>query len=54
MVPNEKEGLEAEFRNSIDQMLERIVAAPLRFGPVRGEVRRAFTTTVSLRHPLRA
>ena len=37
----QKAGLEAEFKDAVDQMLERIAAAPLRFGPVRGEVRRA-------------
>lgn len=37
----QKEGLHAEFKDAADQMLERIAAAPLRFGPVRGEVRRA-------------
>ena len=37
----QREGLEAEFKDAVDQMLERIAAAPLRFGPVRGEVRRA-------------
>lgn len=37
----QKEGLHAEFKDAVDQMLERIAAAPLRFGPVRGEVRRA-------------
>ena len=37
----QRAGLEAEFRNAVDEMLERIAAAPLRFGPVRGEVRRA-------------
>ena len=37
----QKVGLEAEFRDAVEQMLERIAAAPLRFGPVRGEVRRA-------------
>ena len=37
----QKEGLEAEFKEAVDQMLERIAAAPLRFGPVRGIVRRA-------------
>ena len=36
-----KEGLEAEFKDAVDQLLERIAAAPLRFGPVRGEIRRA-------------
>ena len=37
----QKEGLEAEFKDAVDQLLERIAAAPLRFGPVRGEIRRA-------------
>jgi plasmid stabilization system protein ParE len=37
----QKVGLEAEFKDAVDQMLERIAAAPLRFGPTRGEVRRA-------------
>jgi plasmid stabilization system protein ParE len=37
----QKAGLEAEFKGAIDEMLERIAATPLRFGPVRGEVRRA-------------
>ena len=37
----QKEGLEAEFKAAVDQMVERIAAAPLRFSPVRGEIRRA-------------
>jgi len=37
----QKEGLEAEFKDAAVQLLERIAAAPLRFGPVRGEIRRA-------------
>ena len=37
----QKEALEAEFKDAVEQTLERIAAAPLRFGPVRGEVRRA-------------
>ena len=37
----QKEGLEAEFQVAVDQMVERIAAAPLRFSPVRGEIRRA-------------
>ena len=37
----QKVGLEVEFKDAVDQMLERIAAAPLRFGPVRGGVRRA-------------
>ena len=37
----QKEGLEAEFKVAVDQMVERIAAAPLRFSPVRGEIRRA-------------
>jgi plasmid stabilization system protein ParE len=37
----QKVGLEAEFRDAVEQMLERVAAAPVRFGPVRGEVRRA-------------
>ena len=37
----QKVGLEAEFKDAVEQMLEKIAAAPLRFGPVRGEVRRA-------------
>lgn len=36
-----KEGLETEFKDAVDQLLDRIAAAPLRFGPVRGEIRRA-------------
>jgi plasmid stabilization system protein ParE len=37
----QKEGLATEFKDAVDQLLERIAAAPLRFGPVRGEIRRA-------------
>ena len=37
----QKVGLEAEFKDAAVQLLERIAAAPLRFGPVRGEIRRA-------------
>jgi plasmid stabilization system protein ParE len=37
----QRAGLEAEFKDAVDQMLARIAATPLRFGPVRGEVRRA-------------
>ena len=37
----QKEGLEAEFKDAVDQALKRISAAPVRFGPVRGEVRPA-------------
>ena len=37
----QKEGLEAEFKDAVGQLLERIAASPLRFGPVRGEIRRA-------------
>ena len=34
-------GLEVEFRQALEEMIERVAAAPLRFRPVRGEVRRA-------------
>jgi plasmid stabilization system protein ParE len=37
----QKEGLELEFKDAVDQLLQRIAAAPLRFSPVRGEIRRA-------------
>ena len=37
----QKAGLEAEFKDAVNQTLERIAAAPLSFGPVRGEIRRA-------------
>jgi plasmid stabilization system protein ParE len=37
----QKAGLEVEFKDAVDQTLERIAAEPLRFGPVHGEVRRA-------------
>lgn len=37
----QKAGLEVEFKDAVDQMLKSIAAAPLRFTPVRGEVRRA-------------
>ena len=33
--------MEVEFKDAVEQMLERIAAAPLRFGPVRGKIRRA-------------
>jgi plasmid stabilization system protein ParE len=33
--------LATEFKDAVDQMVERIAAASLRFGPVRGEIRRA-------------
>jgi len=36
---NHKEGLELEFKDAVDQMLEKIAATPLRFHPIRGEVR---------------
>ena len=38
---NRKEGLEAEFKEAVDQTLDKIAATPLRFHPIRGEVRRA-------------
>lgn len=36
----QKAGLELEFREAVAEMLKRIATAPLRFPPVRGEVRR--------------
>ena len=38
---NRKEGLEAEFKEAVDQTLDKNAATPLRFHPIRGEVRRA-------------
>ena len=38
---NRKEGLEAEFKEAVDQTLDKIAATPLRFHPIGGEVRRA-------------
>ena len=37
----QKPGLEAEFKKAVEQILERVAAAPLRFRPGRGESRRA-------------
>jgi plasmid stabilization system protein ParE len=36
-----KAGLDWEFKEAVEQMLARIVATPLRFSIVHGEVRRA-------------
>jgi hypothetical protein len=37
----QKTGLQLEFKDAVDLMLERIAAAPLRFGPIHGGIRRA-------------
>ncbi len=37
----QKPGLGTEFKDAVERMLGGIVAAPLRFHPVRGEIRRA-------------
>jgi plasmid stabilization system protein ParE len=35
-----KKGLDVEFKEVVEEMLARIAATPLRFHPVRGEIRR--------------
>ena len=37
----QRDGLEQEFMAVVDQLLARISATPLRFAPVRGDIRRA-------------
>lgn len=36
----QKDGLDQEFKEDVEQLLEKIASTPLRFRPVRGEVRR--------------